>query len=710
MHSIGITTSVVGGLHVTETTPANNSLPGSFSAHVKTGICGDDPAPAGNILQNLSPALIGIISDLTAEGTPIGTADSFQLDCRLLLSIQDTFGSGVNECAYILLARSGCSMALDLSIDLVGGSPAGPTARLAPVGVNFVAPGFDWLGDTAVPNGTPIGWGEFAIRTDGGLGPNGAACAIDAEFDRVDAIEGGILPNVPDSNNVDDLLNPNVWPNDLNAERALVEASLNLNPLFPSVQLWSRMIVPLALPAGLTVDMNVLTWKVTDPIVGQVVGAEWVSVSFPGDAVGPDTPGPSGGNPDAEDPESFPMVTCAPHHVELGWTGKAGNQDYISCDQPGDQLVWVLTDPDARAVTGDEGPRSGLGSCVLDLDGDGLTPNAEAVLGTNPNSADSDGDTIPDGPDNCRLTPNTTQLNADTDDLGDACDNCPTAANAGQQNGDADGLGDACDNCPATANAGQENAVHPLSPAGDACEDPEGDGVFDISDNCADTTNPGQENGDGDAYGDACDNCPATASAVQTDADSDQRGDVCDNCPATPNTGQENDDGDALGNACDNCPATAAASQVNSDSDRWGDVCDNCPATANAAQENADSDSFGDVCDNCPLVATAWMVPLNDGDCDGFTDTIEGFVGTLANLPCHATPAAGDEPDPDFWPIDFNDDQKVTTVDVGRYVPVLGAQAPDPPYEVRYDLTNDERINTVDVGKFVPFLGKTCSP
>ncbi len=79
------------------------------------------------------------------------------------------------------------------------------------------------------------------------------------------------------------------------------------------------------------------------------------------------------------------------------------------------------------------------------------------------------------------------------------------------------------DNCPDAANPGQENQVHPGTPAGDHCEDPELDGVMDVSDNCPDTSNSGQEDFDSDAIlgwqpgmpgapagtawgGDACDN------------------------------------------------------------------------------------------------------------------------------------------------------------------------------------------------------------
>jgi hypothetical protein len=65
---------------------------------------------------------------------------------------------------------------------------------------------------------------------------------------------------------------------------------------------------------------------------------------------------------------------------------------------------------------------------------------------------------------------------------------------------------------------------------------------------------------------------------------------------------------------------------------------------------------------------------------------------------------------PDQWPLDFNDNQRVNTVDVGFYVPRLNADAPDPPYDVRFDLTMNGTINTVDVGKFVAFLNKVCAP
>jgi hypothetical protein len=70
---------------------------------------------------------------------------------------------------------------------------------------------------------------------------------------------------------------------------------------------------------------------------------------------------------------------------------------------------------------------------------------------------------------------------------------------------------------------------------------------------------------------------------------------------------------------------------------------------------------------------------------------------------------ANDEPPPDVWPADFNDNQRVNTVDVGFFVPKLNSP-PNPGYDVRYDFNGNGTINTVDVGRFVPLLNKNCTP
>ena len=176
---------------------------------------------------------------------------------------------------------------------------------------------------------------------------------------------------------------------------------------------------------------------------------------------------------------------------------------------------------------------------------------------------------------------------------------------------DSDTVIDGADNCPDTANSGQENSVHPLTPAGDHCEDPEPDGVFDISDSCPDAANPGQENTDGD---------------------------------------------------------------------QWGDACDNCPS-----------------------VATVWLVPPDDGDCDGWTDADEGAIGTDPAVACD-----DGELQPD-WPPDFDDNRVINILDVGMTLPpYFGTTVP--PTSARRDLDPNGFINILDVGMTLPpYFGASCT-
>lgn len=99
---------------------------------------------------------------------------------------------------------------------------------------------------------------------------------------------------------------------------------------------------------------------------------------------------------------------------------------------------------------------------------------------------------------------------------------------------DRDGVpdrGDSChpgDNCPLVFNPDQRNSVHPGTPAGDACEDPDGDGVVDAVDNCPDVANGDQADWDHDGVGDACDNCKCVSNPDQLDRDHDGAGAACD--------------------------------------------------------------------------------------------------------------------------------------------------------------------------------------
>jgi hypothetical protein len=105
--------------------------------------------------------------------------------------------------------------------------------------------------------------------------------------------------------------------------------------------------------------------------------------------------------------------------------------------------------------------------------------------------ADTDGDSVCDGLDNCPTAYNPSQLDTDHDGRGNACDNCVGVANPDQRDTDNDGWGDACDNCPFAYNPTQY--------------DTDGDGIGDACDNCLSVRNPDQADFDHDGEGDACD-------------------------------------------------------------------------------------------------------------------------------------------------------------------------------------------------------------
>lgn len=155
----------------------------------------------------------------------------------------------------------------------------------------------------------------------------------------------------------------------------------------------------------------------------------------------------------------------------------------------------------------------------------------------------------------------------------------------------------------------------------------------------------------------------SVAGSVVDDADGDGMPDTTDNCPSTPNPDQADDDADGIGNACDNCPSTANADQTDTDGDGLGDACD-------------------------------------DDDNDGFSDTVEVYVGTDALLACGAA----------AWPPDFNEDQQVVIDDVLAMKDPFNSTLGDPAYIPRQDLTADGSIDIVDVLTIRPFFNSSCLP
>ncbi len=146
-------------------------------------------------------------------------------------------------------------------------------------------------------------------------------------------------------------------------------------------------------------------------------------------------------------------------------------------------------------------------------------------------TADTDGDGIPDSSDNCKLTYNPDQSDLDSDGIGDVCD----------EDVDGDGVLNAIDNCKYIANPDQA--------------DSDSNGIGDVCENSFD--------GDKDGIINSEDNCPYTYNPDQADEDMDGIGDVCD----------DDKDGDGVKNLFDNCPSIANPDQMDSNHDGIGDAC-----------------------------------------------------------------------------------------------------------------------------------------
>ncbi len=175
--------------------------------------------------------------------------------------------------------------------------------------------------------------------------------------------------------------------------------------------------------------------------------------------------------------------------------------------------TWLIDDVE---LTGTRAAVTFL-SIEEDEDGDGLSNAQEIRFATEPLIADTDGDLVRDGSDNCPSTPNADQLDlvlpnrvgdrcddSDGDAVLDSFDNCPLVRNTEQLDIDADQVGDRCDNCPDNFNPTQadENG----DGEGDACSGVSGEpgaphtsfllpfqtygAVFDLERSLAYFTNP----------------------------------------------------------------------------------------------------------------------------------------------------------------------------------------------------------------------------
>jgi hypothetical protein len=192
-------------------------------------------------------------------------------------------------------------------------------------------------------------------------------------------------------------------------------------------------------------------------------------------------------------------------------------------------------------------------------------------------------------------------------------------------------------------------------------------------------------------------------------------------------------DNDGVLTVDDNCPEASNADQADSDSDGVGNACDSC---GDDASNDADKDLIcaghlfaspmtgGD--DNCPAWPNAtqslptWPIPPDDSECDGFRDNVAGtnsapesYLGTIPERRCASTSTLNDEPDPDAWPVDFNDNRIVNGQDVAKFQPAYNHTVAGGPYGglpgARFDFSGNGIINGQDIAKFAPFYNKTCA-
>ncbi len=305
---------------------------------------------------------------------------------------------------------------------------------------------------------------------------------------------------------------------------------------------------------------------------------------------------------------------------------------------------------DQRGVGRPQGFRCDIGAYEApDSDGDGAS---------DPLDTDDDNDGIPDSSDQCRTQPE------DFDGFQDG-DGCPDPDN------DGDGI---CD-------PGQTALSCHGSDQGHLCFDPAGT----LSCPLTDCRNMAE---DYDAFKDG-DGCP------EPDNDNDGHPDVSDLCPGTDSqAGLDGMPGSPEDKNHNGIKDGLEANLTSDDSvfsfEDWDGVLDS-DGCHDSPGDDFDGDSFG-VKQGNPLMFV-------------FPDELEVFMGTSPGLPCAATPTANDEPAPDAWPVDFDDNQIVDIFDVLVLKPVFNAP---PVYSPRYDFNADGVIDITDVLTLKPFFSLGC--
>ena len=145
--------------------------------------------------------------------------------------------------------------------------------------------------------------------------------------------------------------------------------------------------------------------------------------------------------------------------------------------------------------------------------------------------------------------------------------------------------------------------------------------------------------------------------------------------------------------------------------------------------EDNDGDGFRNSADNCPdwpnpsQSPPNWTIPSGDTDCDGYHATsvftpraAESTIGTLGTTRCAANSGTNNEPLPDAWPPDLNDNQLVNVGDITAFNFAFGKTTGQAPVNfagtltpiARWDLNGSGLVNVSDVLQLNPFMFKRC--
>ena len=272
---------------------------------------------------------------------------------------------------------------------------------------------------------------------------------------------------------------------------------------------------------------------------------------------------------------------------------------------------------------------------------------------------------------------------------------------------DQDGFENAIDTCPTLL------SNDPRAPSG---TDTEPDGIDNIA-GC-DTTLVVVADDDGDGVLNRGDNCPLVANPLNEDSEVSS---------AQADLGPR---ADAIGDACDSGVVTVASQNGHGPftvtlspavaNGRYH-IVHNVIAKCFGGLTDADGDGYcagaGDTADTPGPLGEARHAAWGgahpgtqmDTDGDGWSDALESYFGTDPVFACSANTGANNEPI-NHWPLDLNDDGKITVFDVVPFIPALSRYVGETPAATsNLDFKNDGRINTFDVVPFIPTLNRTCA-